>query len=227
MGVVSINSIKSNMKFLGIVALVGLASANNLNSDVKAAQNLLKQNGFDQQKLADAQAKAQAKLNAGLNQAQNYASQPGIDIDFNQIFNDLNTKYGQQVEQAVSDLASQGQTLYNNNRNKANNIQNNSDVKKVQNLVQNANFQNILKQAPNAINQQINQIPNAQVKKNLKGLVKNANKQAKQTMTANGLNGNVLKKAEQEFKKNNGQAKIEALKNDILAQAKAAAAKLN
>merc|ERR1712066_734683 len=227
MGVVSINSIKSNMKFLGIVALVGLASANNLNSDVKAAQNLLKQNGFDQQKLANAQAQAQAKLTTGLTQAQNYASQNGIDIDFNQIFNDLNTKYGQQVEQAVSDLASQGQTLYNNNRNKANNIQNNSDVKKVQNLVQNANFQNILKQATQAINQQINQIPNAQVKKNLKGLVKNANNQAKKTMNANGLNGNVLKKAEQEFKNNNGQAKIEALKNDILAQAKAAAAQLN
>jgi hypothetical protein len=80
------------MKFLGIVALVGLVSANNLDSDIQAAQNLLQQNGITEQKLNNARANAQAKLDVGLKKAEKLAKQNGVQIDFSKIFNDLNTQ---------------------------------------------------------------------------------------------------------------------------------------
>merc|ERR1711997_1075140 len=227
MGVVSTNTTKSNMKFLGVIALVGLVSANNFNSDLKAAQNALKQNGIDQQKLTNARNKAEDAVKGGLSKAEKYAKQNGITIDFTKIFNDLNTKYGTQVEKAVSDAAAAGKKAYNANRNKVANVQNNADVQKATNLAKTANFQRMLNQAHTAINAQINTIGNAEVKDNLKALVKNAKKQAKTELNNAGLTGNVLKKAEQEFNNNNGQQKVDAWKNNILAQAKAAAAQLD
>merc|ERR1712150_174607 len=110
------------------------------------------------------------------------------------------------------------------NRNKVGQVQNNNNVKKAQNLVKNANFQKLLNQASKAINTQIDQVGNAEVKKNLKSIVKNANKQAGAELKKAGLKGNVVKKAQQEFNKNNGEQKLDALYNNILAQAKAAAA---
>ena len=210
------------MKFLGIVALVGFASASNLESDIKAAQQLLQQNGITQQKMDNAVKKAENKFQQTLSQAQSMAADNGVLIDFNKIFDNLQTSYGDQVEAAVSNAVGQGQAAYNGNRNKIVNIKNNSDFKKVQKAVKNANFQKILNQAAKAVNSQINNIDNAQIKNNLKNLVANGKQQAATALRDQGLTGNIMKKAQQEFNKNNGQAKLDAL----LAQAKAAAAQL-
>merc|ERR1712115_191314 len=151
-----------------------------------------------------------------LSEAQSFAADNGVQIDFNKIFNDLQTSYGDQVKAAVSNAAGQGQAAYDGNRNKIANIKNNSDLKKAQKAVKNANFQKLLNQAAKAVN--------AQIKNNLKNLVNNGKQQAATALRDQGLTGNIMKKAEQEFKKNNGQAKLEKLQADLLAQAKAAAA---
>merc|ERR1712050_628056 len=106
------------------------------------------------------------------------------------------------------------------------NIQNNPDAKKIQKAIKNANFQNVLNQVANTLNAQINKIEDKKIKNNLKNLVNNGRQQAKQELKKAGLTGNIAKKAQQKFNQNNGQAKVDAFNQIILAQAQAAAAQL-
>merc|ERR1712165_128384 len=121
-----------------------------------------------QQKLTNARNNAEAQVKKGLSQAEKLAKDNGINIDFNKIFDDLNAKYGKQVEAAVQNAANQAKVTYNNNRKKANNIQANANVQKAQNLAKTANFQKLLNQATKAVNAQISKVGNKEVQKNLK-----------------------------------------------------------
>lgn len=207
------------MKFLGIVALVGLISANNLDSDLKAAQTLLnKKTGLNQKKINNALKNAEIKLRKSVNQAEQLAEDNGIKLDLNKIFNDFKKNYGDDVQKAADNLLKKGENLYNNNRGKVTGLQNNKDVQRAKNI----GFQQLLIEACGALTEQVDKLGNAKLKNNLKNLIDNGKRQASQELKKAGLTGKISKKAEQEFKKNGGKKKVNQFANKLLADAKAA-----
>merc|ERR1711981_1308171 len=108
MGVVSINSININMKFLGLVTLVGLVAAapQNFQKDSKLVEqqlkNVLNEVGLKQGKLNKAEKIAKKELAKGAKAAEKFAKQNGVTVDFDKIFNQLNKQYGKQATKLVN-----------------------------------------------------------------------------------------------------------------------------
>merc|ERR1711979_25746 len=140
------------------------------------------QQGLSKNKINKTIKKVESQLQASVDQAEQLAADNGISLDLNKVFNNFKAAYGDQIQKTADSLLNQGKDVYNNNRDKVTDLQNNPDVKKVQNTVKNIGFQQLLNQAASELTKQVNKVGNAKLKNNLKNLINNGKQQASKTL---------------------------------------------